>query len=303
MIRVHFETPRTFGFGIPRVEREFKRFAPDCLRFVPRDAFDAADVIILQFIGRDSLVDRVMGCGKPYVVLLYCFTPALDLSNVESSFDFQLLEKAACAYSFHALEEMGFSGHFLLGPLGVDPEVFHPEPDVERVNTVMATGYVSSSEALCDLYLAAERVGGKLVHVGGDITGECRRTFDEAFYVRYENVTDDRMRQLYSSCRFVSGLRRAGGFELPVLEGLLCGCRPICFDDLHYTRWFRDFALFVPETFDHLVDDLTGVFNAKCKPVTQDEMDRVVRAFNWRVLAQRFWDFVLQHLAIPGGHS
>lgn len=294
-LRVHFETPVGFGYSIQRVESAFKRFAPECLRFVGKDGFDEADLVIMQFIGRDQLVDRVMESGKPYVVLLYCFTPGQDLSNVKPLFDYELLRRAVCAYSFHALEEMGFQGRFLLGPLGVDPEVFYLEPHIERVNSVLATGYISGSEALHEVYTAARRTGGRMMHVGGDLTRECNCVFEDAFYVRYENVTDDKMRELYNSCKYVSGLRRCCGFELPVLEGLLCGCRPICFDNLHYTRWFRDIAIFVPETFDRLVDDLTEVLQSDYRPVTQSEIDYVIETFSWRRVAQMFWDFVLKH--------
>lgn len=294
MIRVHFETPRNFGFSAHRVEKEFKRFAPEDIRFVGRYDIGEADVIIVQFIGRDGLVDYLVEAGRPYVVIVYCITPGSNLSDLGSTFDYWMLKNACCAYSFHPLTEMGFTGNLLTGALGVNPETFYVEPAVERSNTVIGTGWVAASEGLKEIYTAAKRSGGKMVHVGCSLTKECGDIFEDAFYVRYERVTDDKLRELYNSCKYVSGLRRSCGFELPVLEGLLCGCRPICFNNRYYTRWFKDFAIFVSETFDRLVDDLAAVFLSDYRPVTKDEIAYVVENFSWHKIAQTFWNFVRQ---------
>ncbi|NPV52076.1 MAG: glycosyltransferase [Firmicutes bacterium] len=294
MIRVHFETPRTFGFSIHRVEKEFKRFAPEDFQFVGRYDIKEADLIIVQFIGRDGLVDYLIEAGKPYVVILYCITPGSNLGNIRSTYDYQMVKNACCTYSFHPLAEMGFAGNLLLGPLGVNPETFYMEPSVERSNTIISTAWVAASEGFQEIYTAAKQSGGKVVHVGCPLTRECGDIFEDAFYIRYENVTDDKLRELYNSCKYVSGLRRSCGFELPVLEGLLCGSRPICFDNPYYTRWFKDLAIFVPETFDHLVEDLVAIFRSDYRPVMQDEIAYVVENFSWHKIAQNFWNFVRQ---------
>lgn len=296
-MRVHFETPRAFGFSIHRVEREFKRFAPEDIQFVGRYDVEQADLVVVQFIGRDGLVDYLIESGRPYAVILYCITPGTSLRNIQSTYDYRLVKQACCVYSFHPLREMGFDANTLLGPLGVDPETFFLEPSVARSNTIISTAWVAASEGFREIYGAVTRTQGRVVHVGGSLAGECGDIFRGEFYVRYEHVTDDKLRALYNSCKYVSGLRRSCGFELPVLEGLLCGCRPICFDNPYYTRWFKDFAVFVPETSERLVDDLTTVFRSEYRPVTQDEIAYVASNFSWRRIAQSFWDLVRQSYA------
>ena len=87
-----------------------------------------------------------------------------------------------------------------------------------------------NKECKNEILLAAEGLGKKVFQLG---SGENTDT------ITYSNNADDKtLAKYYSQCEFVSGLRRIEGFELPVIEGLLCGARPICFDIPDYRHWF-----------------------------------------------------------------
>jgi glycosyltransferase involved in cell wall biosynthesis len=110
-----------------------------------------------------------------------------------------------------------------------------------------------------------------------------------------ERVTDDRLATLYSRCRYVSGLRRGEGFELPVIEGLACGARPVCFDVPCYRDWFDGHAIFVHEVSpEQLVPELVEVFRREPAPVTPEERDAVLARFDWSRICSRFWQLVLE---------
>jgi glycosyltransferase involved in cell wall biosynthesis len=103
-------------------------------------------------------------------------------------------------------------------------------------------------------------------------------------------IDDHRLAEYYSQARYVSGLRRGEGFELPVVEGLACGARPICFDLPCYTHWFAEHAVFVPESGqEELTDALTDIFRRTPRPVSPAERSRVLETFSWESICRGFW--------------
>jgi glycosyltransferase involved in cell wall biosynthesis len=104
-------------------------------------------------------------------------------------------------------------------------------------------------------------------------------------------LRDIELAEFWSQCSFVAGLRRIEGFELPALEGLMCGARPIMFDAPHYRRWFGEHAEYVPEVgAEELVDHLTHVMERPVRVVSAAERVEVLRKFNWKDLCERFWE-------------
>ena len=96
----------------------------------------------------------------------------------------------------------------------------------------------------------------------------------------------------YRSCDFGSGLHRIEGFEFPVLEGLLCGARPICFDLPCYRAWFDGLAEFIPEDLN-VVENLVKLFIKGPRPVTEKEKAIVKKRFNWQKICKGFWSKAL----------
>ena len=106
--------------------------------------------------------------------------------------------------------------------------------------------------------------------------------------------TDDEVADMWSQCSYVAGMRRIEGFELPALEGLACGSRPVVFDAPHYRNWFGEHAEYVPETdHDSVVEALKRLFSGRLRPVTESEREAVVRKFDWEVLTKGFWEALL----------
>ena len=132
--------------------------------------------------------------------------------------------------------------------------------------------------------MAAIGVNKRVFHVGPVITNRPEVDFSNG-------MADASLAKNYSACEFVSGLRRTEGFELPVIEGLVCGARPIVFDRPHYRHWFENLAVFIPETNrDGVVNSLSKVFKKGAKPVTKTEIKEARKRFNWEVIVKRFWE-------------
>jgi hypothetical protein len=171
--------------------------------------------------------------------------------------------------------------NFYHAPLGVDSGVFHPH-DVDKEYLVLVSSKNYLSESTREVFKAAEAVGGKVAYLGRDLG---REGVDY-----YTEITDGELAELYSKCRYVTGLRRTEGFELPAAEGLLCGARPIVFDRTHYLDWYKDFAVTIPETHrDQIVEDLIRAFKLPYRYVTISEIRRAQKIFNWKDIVEDFW--------------
>ena len=155
-------------------------------------------------------------------------------------------------------------------PLAADPGVFYPEMLVKEY-TILTTGDTVRDESLIEISNAVQLFGGREAHP--------------------RDVSDDGMRFLYSQSRYVSGLRRKDGFELPAVEGLFCGARPIMYDAPRYRQWFDGLAEFVPEEEPQKVtENLVKLFNSPYRPVTSADRKEAKRRFDWKKIAGGFWE-------------
>ena len=153
---------------------------------------------------------------------------------------------------------------------------------------MLTTGHDAGGEAIRECREAAARINQPMIHIGShfDFMGDgC---------LVANGISDDRLAELYSEARYVSGLRRGEGFDLPVIEGLACGARPVCFDQPAYRHWFEGHAVFVPESdADTLTDAITEVLREPPRPVTPGERDEVLALFSWRRICEQFWKHLL----------
>ncbi|KKQ98309.1 MAG: hypothetical protein UT24_C0007G0071 [Candidatus Woesebacteria bacterium GW2011_GWB1_39_12] len=200
-------------------------------------------------------------------------------------------EKAELTWSYYNLPELcredGNTPNFKFywAPLGVDAEIFK-ETKAERRFIIAGTGTGKRWNRECknEILEAARSVKKTVFQLG---TGESSK---EVFYSN--GMNDTTLAQYYSQCQFVSGLRRIEGFELPVLEGLLCGARPICFDKPHYRKWFNEFAEYIPED-KKKVENLIKLFQKGARPVSKSEKDYVKKNFDWEKICRGFWKLAL----------
>jgi glycosyltransferase involved in cell wall biosynthesis len=223
-------------------------------------------------IGRGSLEHLR---HEHYALIQYCFvTTEQPASGSREAFWLPLFRRAQLVMSYYDLPSLVDSSDFpfLLGPLGVDGRVFYARGRRPRPACVLTTGHDAGGEAIRESHF--DFMGDGCLVVNG--------------------ISDDRLVELYSEARCVSGLRRGEGFELPVIEGLACGARPICFDQPAYRHWFGNHAVFVRESDAvTLTEAITDVLRVAPRPVTAAERDDVLALFSWKRICDEFWACLL----------
>ncbi len=174
---------------------------------------------------------------------------------------------------------------FYHAPLGVDAGVFRPpaRDGAWRPYVVCTSGARRNQESVEECDEAAAARGERILQLGPTFRMKADTTF-------VAGIDDRRLAGLYGLCRFVSGLRRCEGFELPAAEGLLCGARPLLYDQPHYRTWYREWGVFIRERgTTEVASALRRVFEAGPKPVSESERAAAARLFDWAASARGFW--------------
>lgn len=282
-IKVYSRIHETVGHIIYRINREFVKRAPEWVEFV--DYPKQADFQIVHCIGAGSLAKI---WNNKYVLFQHCLLTA-DLACFEvwrGIFDHALLVVSYIDLP-SLLKANGFNFH--LTPWGVDPGKFSNYRQA-RNKTIITTGWSESQEAIRECYIAARRLRKNMVNLGADFQ------FGDGFSA-VSRLTDAELCATYNDCQFVSGLRFKEGFEVSVIEGLCCGCRPICFDLPVYRNWFGELAIYVRHgQGESLVNHLEDVLRRGPRPVTNAEMELVKATFGWQTLSDRFWREILRYV-------
>ena len=291
-MRVFIGPRQGLSRGITRVTEALTKHAPSYIKFVDNDL--NADLVLIHAISyanTSMTVERLQARSQTYGLIQY-FLRTTERPLVRGWLP--LWEKAHVLWSplnLKALtEEEGRNSwpsiNFYHAPLGVDPSVFRPLGTPQKLYKIMTSGSIAHTESVAEAALATERLGVTQCHLGPEMyLGPHVRC--------YTGINDERLAYEYTRSEFVAGLRRKEGFELPVIEGLLCGARPVVYDQLHYRQWFSEFAEMIPEgTFDEVVDSLTDLFTRGPKPVTEEERQLVSERFSWEKLIREFWHLV-----------
>lgn len=308
-MRAYVDLPRPLSRAMDRVIAALKATAGRNGVTVTL-ARDHADVVILHVIGYDDTVEAINELtqrGQRYAMVQYCVRSTQRPHTADwlplwrgamavwSYYDLEAMHaedaKAAATednvVQFQTLAELGVN--FYLAPLGADANTFRPY-NVPRRAEVMTSGYVAESESVLEVARAVQRVNGRMLHLGPELDG-----LDGTQVAYLRNVPDGILAQSYSRCRFVSGLRRCEGFELPAVEGLLCGARPIMYDRPHYRLWFDGLAEFIPEGSPSEVEEaIVALFHAGPRPVTDEEREQAAKRFDWSVATEGFWLTLMQ---------
>lgn len=283
--------------AMSRVEKALRRYAPADVTIVETEA--EADLVVLHVIGYPETLEKTQELlvqGKRYAIIQYC----VRTTQKSNTFDWlSIWQKADLVWSYYDLNNLAiedgliengtnlsFAGvNFVMTPLGVDDD-FRPT-GVEKKFLITTSGYVPESEGVLEVMQAAKTVEGLVFHLGPHDERYGKHVFSDL------GISDTELAGRYSQSYFVAGLRRGEGFEMPVIEGLACGARPICFDRPHYRQWFGDFAYFIPEgTFEEVTASLEKIFQSETLPVSQQEMDTVRSLFNWQNITGIVWSSV-----------
>lgn len=283
----------------PQPSRGLQRIADALVRYAPPDTeivtdLHAADTVILYAIGRnDAMVEKAHSItmrGQRYAVIQVCLRSTMKPHTRHWR---QLWHDAAVVWSYYDLnqaiaDDNGACGldNFYHAPLGADAEVFIADPAVKKLFTVATSGVSRLQESVRECVLAAKEVNGSVFHIGAQSSWEDIRVFSNG-------CTDNELAASYQQCEFVSGLRRTEGFELPAVEGLLCGARPILFRTPDYLRWYEPWGEFIEETDRQgVVDQLVELFKRGARPVTATERAEAVMRFNWETIIGGFYEYL-----------
>ena len=287
-MKVYIE-PTIPDFAILRIRDALEKYVTKEHEIVKSE--DEADLILIYAFGQrrrmQHRANHILAKGKKYAVMQLCLrgTP-----NPNTKDWLPLWQKANLVWSYYDLFELcqqdgtEFGFDFYHSPLGVDPEVFK-EVSGEKKFIIANTGNGKPWNKECknEVMLAAKELGKPIFHIGIGETVEGE--------IVYSNGMDDRaLAEHYSQCDFVSGLRRQEGFELPILEGLLCGARPITFDKPHYRNWFGSLVEYIPEDHGMVTENVAKLLKKDPRPVTEAEKEEVHHKFNWETIITEFWN-------------
>lgn len=305
-MKVYLDLPAPLSFAMDRVVAALKVTAPGC-GFEVVGTEEAAELVLLHVIGYDDglteAIARITAAGKRYAMIQYCVRTT-QRPNVGDWLP--LWRGAEGVWSYYDLQALatedgigdlaGLGVHWHLAPLGADAQVFRPY-NVPRRALILTSGYVAATEGAVEAARAVLAVGGRMIHLGprADVEPELVEALGGEAFAKLQiafqhRIPDGILAQMLSRVQFVAGLRRGEGFELPAVEGLLCGARPIMFDQPHYRLWFDGLAEFVPEgTPEELTVTLAELFRAGARPVTEEERALVRARFDWRTSTLGFW--------------
>lgn len=296
VMKVHLEPTGIFSPAMLRIARALTRHAPPHVKVVS-DRRDA-DLLILYVIGLDAVefVTHLPSTQK-YAVVQCCRCA----DQIVTGREWHPLWKGAAVvmsyYDMHDLaSDVGF--RFYHSPLGVDPVFATTDADLNdpRLPLVITCGRVhgTDAEAIEEVWQAAHLTQHRVVHLGPpDIQG-IRDPVNRYPHVTFAQPKDAALADLYLSARWVAALRHVEGFELPAAEGLVCGARPILFDQPALRYWYTGgSAVFVPDTNgEPLVHRLANLFTNRYKPVTSHERYRARARFDWPSICEGFWSQV-----------
>lgn len=263
-------------------EKGFKTYAPNRIKFV--DNPQHAD---LQIVDITRLSDKAnIKCDK-YIVFMHCFG---EWSEENPMLYYDLFDNAQMVYSHLNLaqifKELDEKNKFVRGPWGCSPDKWMKHPALTNDEfIILNTGEIAETEGIKECVVASEKMGKRMIHVGKSLQ------YSNSSYSNVSNISVAELKDLYNRSKFVSALRRFEGFEKPAIEGLLCGCRPICFDTPLYRFWYGDLARYVNEGSEKdTCEEILNVFNTVDDPVTDEERQRAIDKFGWKTVSINFWD-------------
>lgn len=286
--------PDTASRGILRVCDALIDYLPNHVGIASEPS--EADLTVLHVWGRQEStkrkIDALKASGKQYAIIQYVLRSSMR-PHTKDWID--MWNGAKLVWSYYDLPQLCIDDgirhapfdppNFYHAPLGVDASVFYKINEYKPyVIATCSQGYLT--EGVKEAYRASRRVGKRMFNLGMELNKEgmdCKT-----------GITDEELAMYYSQSQFVSGLRRVEGFELPVIEGLLCGARPIVFDRPEMRKWFGNYAVFIPEEDrEKTVDNLEHIFKMGAKPVTDEELALAKKQFDWSIIVGEFWKRVL----------
>lgn len=292
-MKVFLDPPHP-SLALKRVANALTAHAPSNVEIT--SSYKAADFIIFHAIGRlNSLkakINSLLKEKKQYAIIQYALRSTKEPRTQSWISVWSGAKVVWSYYDLPALISQDHSGWSLIpeipvfyhAPLGVDSTVFFGSGSVKKEYIILTSGGSWLTEGVREAVHAARRVGGKVAHLGKELgRGEGVHC--------YNGVGDSTLAYLYRRSRFVCGLRRKEGFELPAAEGLLCRATPILFDQPHYKQWYGSWAEYIPEgPRNEVIDSLEALFRRDTVAIDADQRRKAVELFDWGKIAIGFWE-------------
>ena len=276
-MKLHVETSIK-SLGVRRVVDELKKKYGD-------HSYEDSDIVVMHVNGRLEKnlqkAENILKDGKQYIVVQY----ALKSTQKPKAADWiKLWRGARFVWSYYNIaaicKEEGITVDFRTceTPLGTR---FEGSPKEQKNFIVTTSGLDYLTESVKECVRAAKDCERRVFHVGPNLR------IQNIIYS--DGLPDSELIRHYEQCEFASGLRRIEGFELPAIEGLMCGARPIVFNQPHYKKWYGNFAEYIDENDrESVYRDLYRLFKKGARPVTKDEIDSAKKLFNWDLILDVF---------------
>lgn len=275
-----FLTPQRDARCLKRIETALREHLPSHLEIT--EEYGKADLHVMYIIGRHDHrtreAQKLLSDGKRYAVIQIVLGSCRNPDPADWQ---ELWGGADVVWSYYDLPG---DFNFYRAPLAAEPKMFYKE-DIEKEYQVGCQSDDFKRECVGELqfalwYVRKEKRGA---HVGTNFNSNPLVDY-------YQNISDDEMRTLYNKCKWFSCLRRKDGFEMPAVEALMCGVRPIMFDQPYFRHWFDGLAWFIPEgSPQNVAASLMGVLKHDPKPVAPEEIEETRRRFNWKQIVEGFY--------------
>lgn len=245
------------------------------------------DVVVIQVVGRlEHLKAKVAQYNKPYALVQSSVRSTMN-PNTKDWID--IWRGAVCVWSFYDLPALCRDDgvepdfNFYHAPLGVD-DIFQPSDQKQLYEVCTSGTYLTESVREC-----IKATKGRVAHLGQEVN------LPNVDY--YTGLSDQELTELYAKCKYVSGLRRTEGFELPAAEALCCGVRPILFDRPHYRQWYDGLGWFIAEdSRENVIESLQELFSSEYVPITADDIKEAKKRFNWDKIIEGFYESIRLHM-------
>lgn len=202
--------------------------------------------------------------------------------------------------------------HASMIPLGADPNIFYPKLYSSKKYLVHTHGYDLRAESIQYVYQACEQIKKKHCHIGSDfdsLNHQANDILSRDTIDIFCDISDNEMNKRYNQSQYIACLRLIEGFEMPVVEGAMCGSMPIVYNLPCYKYWFKDFVTFIPfqgepdkdgEPFGtsterqiRLINSLIDVFSNNYE--LNDNQIRYVRnKFSWEKIFPKIWNKIIE---------
>lgn len=279
--------------GIGRTARMMELYAPSNVTFVNKDS--EAILEIIHVYGRHDHVARIVQSARvsdrKFAIVQHSI---LSTRNPRPSQWNDIWTDAELIWSAYDLKKIcqqngsELTVPFYYAPYGGDSEIFVAPLIYPRHYVLGTNGIAMDHESMAECYHAALSVGRPQFHLGSAM---------KPIYGKVDvasGISDVELANKWGSCEFVAALRHIEGFELPAVEGLLCGARPILYDLPCYRKWYEPWAVFIPDS-DSFADRsrcLIRVLQSGPKPISLEERQAAAEFFNWKRIITGFWEML-----------